>query len=254
MFHKVAADIPVHWLEPTIKVARKLVIWLHGFTESHADVVQNLRELAEAGYVALTIDPVDHGERSRYPHEETTIDPAEGSFVAETDGKLYRHFWSIEAETAVAIPPLIDWAIAELGVAPEIGIGGKSMGGDIALVAAGLDERITAVAACIATPDWRKPGSMYELSAPNATIQAQYARHNPLTNLDRYQHCPALLMQCGAADPMVPATGALRFAQALASTYQSCPQKLQVVVEEGVEHEMTETMWHKALAWFNRFL
>jgi fermentation-respiration switch protein FrsA (DUF1100 family) len=162
----LVSDTPIFWLEPNATQTRKLVIWLHGFTESREDVTDNLRDLA----------------------------------------------------------------------------------------AAGLERRITAVAACIATPDWLKPGSIYELNAPNPTIQAQYNQHNPFTNLDRYQHCPAILLQCGAADPMVPADGAIRFVQALADTYQHSPHKLQVLLEEGVEHEMTATMWHNALNWFTRFL
>jgi alpha-beta hydrolase superfamily lysophospholipase len=248
------SNIPVIWLEPTATPARKLVIWLHGFTESHADVTSNLRDLAAAGYVAFSFDPADHGTLSRYPQEREIIDPTDGSFIADTDGKLYRHFWSIEAETADSIPRLIDWAIAELGVVPEVGIGGKSMGGDIAVAAAGLDKRITVVAACIATPDWLKPGSIYEVRAPNAAIQAQFDQHNPITNLERYQHCPAMLFQCGTADTVVPAAGALRFSQALADTYRNCPYKLEVLLEEGVEHELTETMWRNALRWFARFL
>lgn len=251
---KTIHSIPLYWLEPTSTPVRKLVIWLHGFTESRADVTDYLQDLATAGYVALSLDPVDHGSLSRYPQAGEIIDPMDGSFIADTDGKLYRHFWSIEAETAAAIPSLIDWAIAELDVAPQIGIGGKSMGGDIALAASGLDKRITAVAACLATPDWLKPGSIYEVTAPNDSIQAQFDQYNPITNLERYHHCPALLFQCGTADTVVPAAAALRFAQALADTYQDRPDKLQVLLEEGVEHELTATMWHQALAWFGRFL
>jgi dienelactone hydrolase len=251
---KTIDDIPIYWLEPGAAPARKLVIWLHGFTESRADETDYLRDLATAGYVALSLDPVDHGTRSRYPQEGAIIDPTDGTFIADTDGKLYRHFWSIEAETAESIPRLIDWAIAELGVASQVGIGGKSMGGDIAVAAAGLDKRITAVAACIATPDWLKPGSIYEVTAPNAAIQAQFDQHNPLTNLERYQHCPAMLFPCGTADTVVPVAAAVRCAQALADTYSDCPHKLEVLLEEGVEHELTETMWHKALDWLARFL
>ena len=251
---KTVNGIPLLWYEPASVEQHRLVIWLHGFTESSQDVSQQLHDLAAAGYVALTFDPVDHGVRSRYPQAGEPLGTADGSFIAETDGKLYRHFWSIEAETAESIPTVIDWAIDELGVAPQVGMGGKSMGGDIAVAAAGLDRRITAVVACIATPDWLKPGSMYELSAPNAAIQAQYKQYNPLTNLNRYQHCPAILFQCGAADPMVPADGAWRFAQALAETYSDCPEKLEVVVEAGVGHEMTEAMWQNVLRWFARFL
>jgi fermentation-respiration switch protein FrsA (DUF1100 family) len=124
----------------------------------------------------------------------------------------------------------------------------------MAVVAAGLDRRITAVVACIATPDWLKPGSIYEVRAPNAAIQTQFDQHNPITNLNRYQHCPAMLLQNGTADGMVPADGALRFAEALANTYQQCPDKLQVWLEAGIEHELTETMWRNALAWFAQFL
>ena len=59
----------------------------------------NLRDLAAAGYVVLSFDPVDHETLSRYPQEGEIIDPTDGSFIADADGKLYRHFWSIEAET-----------------------------------------------------------------------------------------------------------------------------------------------------------
>jgi hypothetical protein len=40
----------------------------------------------------------------------------------------------------------------------------------------------------------------------------------------------------------------------LTDTYQHCPDKLQVRLEEGVEHELTPTMWQNALAWFEHFL
>jgi fermentation-respiration switch protein FrsA (DUF1100 family) len=151
----LGSDTPIFWLEPKATQARKLIIWLHGFTESREDVMDNLRDLA----------------------------------------------------------------------------------------AAGLERRITAVAACIATPDWIKPGSIYEVTAPNTAIQAQFDQHNPITNLNRYQHCQPMLFQCGGADHVVPADSALRFAQALADTYQHCPHKLEVLVEDGVAYEMTTTMW-----------
>jgi dienelactone hydrolase len=250
---ETVSNIPVLWEEPTEAKKRKLVIWLPGFTASKEVVHDQLSHLAASGYVALSFDPVDHGERSRSSAQEV-IDPTTGRFRSQTDGKIYRHFWSIEAETAAEVPIIIDWAIAKLAVEALVGIGGISMGGDIAVVAAGLDRRITVVAACIATADWLKPGSMFALSAPNATIQAQYERYNPLTNLARYQHCPAMSFQCGAADPMVPPDGAARFVQALTTTYAACPEKLEIYLEAGVAHEFTETMWLNSLRWLKRFL
>ena len=250
---EMVSDIPVRWEEPAQGQKRKLVIWLPGFTADKETVQTYLTQLAEAGFVALSFDPVDHGERSRIG-TEAEIEPDSGSFIAQTDGKLYRHFWSIEAETAAEVPHIIDWAISHLGVEPLIGMGGISMGGDIAVAAAGLDQRIAVVAACISTPDWLKPGSMYELSAPNPTVQAQYERYNPLTNLTNYQHCPAISFQCSAADPMVPPDGAIRFVRALTSTYERYPEKLEAIIEAGVGHEVTETMWQNSLRWFKRFL
>jgi uncharacterized protein len=247
------AGIPVLWTEPSMNVERKLVIWLPGFTTDKESVRQQLADLADAGYVALSFDPVDHGERSHRTEREI-LDPTSGRFRALTDGKLYRHFWSILAETAEEVPLIIDWAAATLGVAPEVGIGGFSMGGDIAVTAAGLEPRITVVAACLATPDWLKPGSIYQLSAPNPVIQAQYERYDPLTNLARYQHCPALGFYCAAEDPVVPADGAVRFIQALGPTYVACSERLAVVLEASAEHQVTETMWGNAQQWFGRFL
>lgn len=253
MRHAMPAGIPTIYLEPVASTSRRLVIWLPGFTDDKESTLPVLRELAAAGFVALSFDPVDHGARS-HRTGRTITDIDSGQFVAETDGRLYRHFWSIEAETAEEVPRIIDWAEAELGVEASVGMGGKSMGGDIAVVAAGLDTRIEAVAACIATPDWRKPGSIYQLSAPNPVVQAQYERYDPLSNLARYRHCPAITFQCRAEDSVVPAGGAQRFAAALAPAYAHAPDSLEVVLDPGRGHELTPAMWRNSLAWFRRFL
>lgn len=247
-------DIPILWKAPSkITNNLKLVIWLPGFTEAKEDTQVYLSELVDAGYVALSFDPLDHGER-RCPDNGEELTPESGRFRVPETGLLYRHFWSIEAETAEEIPLVIDWAIADLGVSERVGIGGKSMGGDIAVVAAALDRRIKAVAACIATPDWLKPGSIYELSAPNPKIQDQYERFNPLTNLDRYAHCPAITFQCGGADTMVPPDGAKRFVDSLGGIYSDQPEKISYCLHQDIEHELTDAMWHNSLAWLKRFL
>jgi uncharacterized protein len=243
------SGVPLLWEEPIQANQRKLVIWLPGLTDSKESMHTFLEHLASAGYVALSFDPIDHGERSRFTN---TLDPNDGSF--SVDGKIYRHFWSILAQTIQEVPVIIDWAIAELGVSPVVGVGGKSMGGDIAIAAAGLDQRISVVAACIATPDWLKPGSIYKLSAPNDQIQSQYERYNPLTNLSHYQHQPAITFQCSAGDTMVPPDGATRFVEKLKPLYEGSLERLEVVLEQGVGHELTETMWRSSLAWFRRFL
>jgi cephalosporin-C deacetylase-like acetyl esterase len=182
------------------------------------------------------------------------FNPTDGSYRSPADGQVYRHFWSILAQTAAEVPSIIDWAVSALGVAPEVGMGGISMGGSIAVVATALDQRIAVVAAGIAEADWSRPGSTIPLHAPTAAIQDYFDRCNPLTNLERYRHCPAMSLQCGADDPLCPPDGAQRFARALRATYAACPEKLEIVLEDGVAHEYTPRMWHQALSWFARFL
>lgn len=121
------ADIPVLWAASSGSAERKLVIWLPGFTDQKESVKEYLADLAAAGFVALSFDPVDHGERS-HRSARSIADPTSGRFVSVTDGRLYRHFGSILAETAEEVPLMIDWAVEKLGVAPEVGIGGISMG------------------------------------------------------------------------------------------------------------------------------
>jgi dienelactone hydrolase len=243
----------VLWEEPARADRRKLVIWLPGFTGSKTGMHEYLCELAAAGYIALSFDPVDHGERSRVSGYEL-IDSGDGSFRIPETGHVYRHFWSIVAETAAEVPSIIDWAVAELGVAPKAGMGGISMGGNITLVAAALDRRIGVVATGIAEADWLRPGSTIPISAPNVYIQSHYDRYNPLTNLGRYGHCPAMSFSCGAEDTLIPPGGAQRFVRALATAYADCPEKLELVLEDGVGHVFTETMWRRSLGWFQRFL
>jgi dienelactone hydrolase len=245
--------IPVIWEEPAQANQRKLIIWLPGLTGSKEGMHVYLRELAAAGYVAISFDPVDHGARSRIS-EQAIVDSTDGSFRIPETGHMYRHFWSLVTETAEEVPTIIDWAVAELGVAPAVGMGGISMGGNITMAAAALDRRIGVVVAAIAEADWLRPGSTIPLSAPNASVQACFDRYNPLTNLARYQHCPALFFLCGAEDTMIPPGGAQRFVRAITPTYAACPEKLRIVLEDGVGHEFTATMWQHSLSWFERFL
>ena len=246
-------NIPVLWREPDFHSNRRLVIWLPGFTGSKEAVANNLDDLAQAGYVALSLDPVDHGPRARNPGPEP-LNGAGDEFVAYNDGRLYRHFWSILAQTIREVSVIIDWAEAELGIAPPVGLGGISMGGDIALAAAGTDPRISVVAAAIATGDWAKPTSIYKLSAPNEHIQRQFERYNPLVNVERYRHLPAVAIFCGSEDEVVPPEGAVRFVQALGPIYEAAPERIAITIEARIAHEFTNSMWQGCLDWFRRHL
>ena len=109
--------------------------------------------------------------------------------------------------------------------------------------------------AAIATPDWLRPGSFEPPGAPDAAAQVCYARRNPLTNLAAYRHAPAISFQNGALDRQVPPDGSQRFVAALREeVYARCPERLEVVLHEGIAHEFTAAGWANALAWFRRHL
>ena len=156
----VVAGIPLIWVEPESAATRKLVIWLPGFSGAKEGVESHLHDLAAAGFVGLSFDPYQHGERR--------IEPLE-TLRERVRGNIRRYFWPILAHTAEEAPTVIDWAMQTLGVTPQVGMGGISMGGDISVAAAGVDCRIVAVTACIATADWLRPGSLQAQSATQAS-------------------------------------------------------------------------------------
>lgn len=235
-------QIPLLWATPAGAGPHPLVLWLHAFSWSKEKVAPHLVDLAARGFTAVSWDLPQHGERAVEPPEQ---------FVQRVRSDLRRHFWPILAEGADEARAIISWAIAHCDTAPQVAIGGVSMGGDIAIAAAGIDHRIDRVAAALATPDWLRPGSREPQGAAGDAQWLLYHRLNPLTNPAHYAHRPAMLFACGAEDRQVPPDGAEAFVAALAETYADCPDRLAIVREPGVAHQFTPAMWGGALAWFD---
>ncbi|MEM7034545.1 MAG: alpha/beta fold hydrolase, partial [Chloroflexota bacterium] len=215
-----------------------------GFSGTKEGVEAQLIDLAKAGFFALSFDPYQHGERRIESQEDLRT---------RVVGDIRRYFWPILTHTAEELPQVIDWAVSNLGIAEQVGLGGISMGGDISVAAAGVDQRISAVAACIATADWMRPGSFEPPGSPDEAAQACYDRRNPLTHLDLYAHCPAISFQSGVLDEQVPPDGGQRFVTALEAQY-GCANKLDVTLHADTPHKFTPAMWQNSLSWFSRFL
>lgn len=241
MADAVVDEIPLIWEEPEAGSGGDLVIWLPGLTGTKDDVRQRLRQFAGAGFLAVSFDPCGHGERRRESKDE---------FARKIRDNKRRYFWPIMAHTAEEYPRVIDWAIDTFGLSGNVLAGGESMGGDIAVAAAGIDRRIRAVAACISTPDWLRPGSDEEPGVPDAYAWNCYKRCNPLTNLAIYQHAPAIRFLNGSLDGHVPPDGARRFRQALQDVYAPFPERLETTEYEETGHHLTERMLEDALQWF----
>jgi len=242
--------IPLIWITPDGQGQPiRLAIWLPFGTGKKEDTLPYLQQLARAGFVAISFDPWQHGERGT------------GASAEEMFTQAMEHFpdtiWPILGQSALDTSRVLDWAITEFGSSPPCYIGGISLGGDIAVAAAGIDSRIGCVSAINATPDWLRPGmhawgQLVQVGPAGGYAQFFYDHVNPLTNLRGYAHCPAITFECGAEDDHVPPDGALRFQVALQEIYKSQPDRLRVNLHPGVGHQATPTMWQNSLAWFLR--
>jgi dienelactone hydrolase len=233
--------VPAMWIEPEPGTSpRKLVIWLPYFTGGKESVEPQLRELAARGFFALSFDPWQHGQRAV---------EAPDALQARVFGNFQRFMWPIFAHTALDVLRVIDWAIERWSVDREIRIGGISMGGDVAVAAAGIDPRIKCAAVIAATLDWLRLGMDLPPGKADAYSQFFYDHWNPLTHPDHYRHCPSITFECGAEDHHVPPDGAMRFQSALRDIYRSCPDRLRVTLHPGAGHTTTDAMWRNCLDW-----
>lgn len=245
-FQRAVIDhIPMLWYEPVESAHRNLIIWLPGFSGTKEGVASQLAVFAEAGFLALSFDPYQHGGRLVETQE---------ALVSRIIGNIRRHFWPILTFTAEEFPRVIDYAVETLGITGSIMVGGISMGGDIAVAACGVDARIKAAAVCVATPDWLRPGSHEPPGLADIYAESCYERRNPLTHLGNYRHQPAISFQCGELDTQVPPDGAERFVELLRQElYQDNPHKLEIVKHSQIPHAFTEDMLQNALKWFQLY-
>jgi uncharacterized protein len=246
----VAREIPVIWVAPEkLRRTSPVVIWLAPGISGTEEAVPELKRFAAEGYLAVSFDSWARGSRAK--------DSIDVLFpIAMSNWPFYG--WPILGIGAMETLRVTDWAIKQFGTESPFSVGGVSLGGDIAVAAAGLDKRITCAAVANATPDWRRPGmhangKLVEAGMPDAYAEFLYDRINPLTNLSSYAHRPAITFECGADDVHVPADGALRFRTALAGQYAGATERLQVNLHPTVKHEFTPAMLESCIRWVNKF-
>lgn len=237
--------IPVIWIEPEkVRPKRPLIIFLHHLSGTKESMIPFLQDLAKKGFVALSFDAWQHGERGTESVNELAI---------RVFGNFRRQMWPILGQTALDTLRVIDWAIDSLEVEPQVYMGGLSMGGDISVAAGGIDHRIKRVAAVVATPDWLRPG-MKDAFHPGTVLPAgepdPYAEYfynclNPLTNLDHYEDGPPIQFFCGEKDTHVPPEGAYRFKTALGERFPEAADRVKIDLIPGLRHldSRDDRMW-----------
>jgi uncharacterized protein len=233
--------IPAVWVEPDATPAAT-ALWLPPLSTNKEWVLPFLRELAGAGFLAVSFDPWQHGERGVESSEELRARVFSGGFR--------RHMWPILGQTTLDALRVLDHFDSG-----DVVAGGVSMGGDVAVALAGIDPSVSRVATIVSTPDWTRPG-MRELADPSKDLpqgdaddyaQWFYNQLDPMSHVERYARGQPILFECGGDDQHVPADGALRFAEAAGDS-------VQVNVRPGLGHmdAMTPEVLQSCLDWLSR--
>ena len=149
------------------------------------------------------------------------------------------------------------------------------MGGDVAVALAGVDRRITRVAALVATPDWARPGmrvlddpeTVLDQGDPDAYARFFYDALDPMTHLDRYEadnrddrddrddSTVEILFAMGGDDRHVPTPNAVAFRDALVARGAPARARVSGEVVAGLDHlaaARDERLYDAALAWLSR--
>lgn len=208
--------------------ARGTVLLYHPLGKAKELHAADLGLLADAGFLAIAIDAIGHGERR--------IPDGYSRFMADPMGALLE----VVSATAAEVPALVDelvrrrWAISG-----RIGIVGVSLGGFVAYGAALSDRRIAAAVAIAASPRW---------GADPRSPHRHPALFHPL----------ALLSITAGADAMVPPADARALHRALEPHYAATPERLRYLELAGEPHWMSEGAWElargEARLWLDRFL
>lgn len=248
--------IPVLYVQAKNElVPRRLAIFQNGLGGRKEDMISFLEDIAQKGYMAMSFDKCQHGERSSESHQEVTKRCLQN---------IRRYGWYILGQTVLDTFRVIDWSLNKLDILPEIYLGGISMGGDVALSVAGIHPNISKVITVGSTPDWLRPGlknpahSKYDIQygKPDICTQLFYECFNPITNLSRYLKTPPISCILGENDTQIPPENSERFKSMLADLSPEAAKNivLRYFMGENTDHINTirrsDEWWPELCNWW----
>lgn len=219
---------------PEERAKRGTILFYHGFGESKDGYVPVLQRIAEAGFLAVGVDGIGHGER-RYPDFHERFPPISPPLIGNV--QLEAAFLSLVRETAQEVSLILD-ALIERGwaLASRIGIAGHSFGGFVTYAAVVADKRLQVAASVVGSPQWRLPWS-----------------ESPHLHLDRF-FPTALLSQVAGKDTNALPAFARELHHRLGPYYAQAPGRLRYIEYPNSPHDLSaedwEQAWDTVAAWF----
>lgn len=214
------------------------ILFYHGFGASKENSIPVLTPLASAGFLAVGIDGIGHGER-RYVDFERRF-PSLAPHLKGNE-QLETAFLEVVRATAREVSDILDALLRRRWAYPkQIGISGLSFGGFVCYAAVVADTRIQAAAPVVGSPLWKLP-------LPDS----------PHLHLDRF-YPTALLSQTAGLDINQPPVTVRAFHQQLAPFYIQAPERLHLIEYPNSTHDLTEQdneqAWNTVVNWFETFL
>ena len=215
-----------------------IILFYHGFGESKDRYVDVLTRFATAGFLAIGIDGVGHGER-RYPDFAERFPPIQPPLIGNI--QLETAFLSVVHATTQEVSAIID-ALFERGWVRDgrLGISGHSFGGFVTYAAIVTEKRIRVAAPVVGSPQWKLPWP-----------------ESPHLHLAQF-FPTALLSQTASNDTRVLPDFARELHQQLIPYYAQTPERLWYIEYQDSGHDLSEQDWQQAwenvVNWFERFI
>ncbi len=232
---EIVDGIPVLLVVPDGVAAGDLVLWISHLGGSAEQTLPMLERFADAGHPAVSFDPVGHGRRG-------SGDP--WAFATSVLAAFRRRMWPILGQTALEAMRVLTWAQGQTDSGPDALAGGVSMGGDVAITLAGIDDRVRRVGTVGSTPNWSRPG-MRDLRDPDKVVdQGRADRYSqwfadqldPRRHPDRYLRPVAITFELGAEDRHIPSDNAREFVGELVHTDPAAADRLRTQSYPGLDH------------------
>jgi len=275
--------VPVLLVRPE-KITGRLpaVVVLHGTGGNKEAMLGWCKDLARKGIIGLAIDARYHGERAEGKKGAARYNEAITDAWRAKPGEQEHPFYY---DTVWDLWRLGDYLETRADVDPKrLGMIGFSMGGIQTWLAASVDERWKVCVPAIGVQSYKwslengkwqaraktigpaHDAAAKDLGEPEVNQKVCRALWNKVIPgmLDQFD-CPSmirmfagrpLLVPCGELDQNCPIEGArIAFASAEAAYKAAgCPEKLKIMVAEGVGHKVTPEQNRAALEWFEKWL